>query len=481
MQVGPSVISPSPTRGTYASSINVVLPAAWLLGNVALSVSLDSANAVNETNEANNAASIATAFTSIAPLDVMIVPVQYTHTPNGQVYPAPTVDTIGAVISKLYPVSAVNVSWHAPVGFTGDLRGSSAWSTLLNQVTTLRQSEVGSNSRRLYYALVPIQNASGRWFSSGIAGIGWLGGNRASVGLDLSGTSAGFIAAHEIGHNLGRSHAPCGNPSGVDPNYPYANASISQFGLDIVTYRVWSPTAPDNAKDMMSYCSPQWISDYTYTALFNVLRNNVQVMSASAPQPGVLVRFDLPDSATPIVQPSYALSNVTMDETSSSDYAVQIVDVAGNVVLSQPVVVLETSAHTRYRRTRTGQFQNTSAEQDVVLPPPMIRSIQALIPQPAQRIARIQLVHGGVVVADRVWVELPVGQPAVIANSAPDASGLLRWGNVGRPALVRMTTDDGATWTTLGIDIAAGELQLDVTTLPQGNPRFEVILSDALP
>ena len=31
---------------------------------------------------------------------------------------------------------------------------------------------------------------------------------------------------HEVGHNLSLRHAPCGDPSNPDPNYPYANATM---------------------------------------------------------------------------------------------------------------------------------------------------------------------------------------------------------------------------------------------------------------
>ncbi len=197
--VGPRLVSSAPTRSTYDSSFNVALPADWLSGRVMLSVSLDSTQTVSEVNETNNTATADVTFVGVLPLDVVIVPIRYTHTPNGQVYAAPTVDTISAVIAKLYPISAINLSWHVPVNFNNDLGNSNAWSTLLNQVTSLRQSEAGASSPRLYYALVPIQNASGRWFSSGIAGIGWLGGYRASVGLDLVARAQALLPRTRLG------------------------------------------------------------------------------------------------------------------------------------------------------------------------------------------------------------------------------------------------------------------------------------------
>jgi hypothetical protein len=462
-------VSPSPARGTFDSSFNLTLPAAWLSGRVSLTATVDSAGAVAEVSETNNTTSATFTYVSVPPLDVMIVPIRYTHTPNGQVYPAPTADTISVVITKLYPVPSVNLSWHTPVNFTGDLSGSSAWNTLLNQVTSLRQSEVGSNSPRIYYALVPIQNGTGQWFNSGIAGIGWLGGNRASVGLDLGGASSGFVAAHEIGHNLGRYHAPCGNPSGVDGNYPYTGASIGQFGLDVVALRVWSPGAPDNAKDVMSYCNPKWISDYTYVALLNVLRGSVQVMSAPVVANGVLVRVDLPEGGAPAMLPAYALPSAPIDAPVASDYTVELLDASGAVMLSQTAALLQTSAHDEVR----GEQQDA--------PAPIVRSIQVIVPQPAQPAARIRLLQAGAIIAEREMVTSPPGQSSLITGVQPDANGVLRWGVVDRAALVQFSADDGATWTTLAIDVTRGELQLDLASLPAGPQRFQVILADAIP
>ena len=59
---------------------------------------------------------------------------------------------------------------------------------LLWDMYLLKASDVApadpDDSPIVYYAFVPITNSSGTWFSSGIAGIGWIG-FRESVGLNL--------------------------------------------------------------------------------------------------------------------------------------------------------------------------------------------------------------------------------------------------------------------------------------------------------
>ena len=45
------------------------------------------------------------------------------------------------------------------------------------------------------------------------------------------------------------------------------------------------------------------------------------------------------------------------------------------------------------------------------------------------------------------------------------------------PALLRYTTDDGQSWTTLGIDVTDGEMRLSRADLPGENGRFELRLA----
>ena len=73
-------------------------------------------------------------------------------------------------------------------------------------------------------------------------------------------------AVHEIGHNQGAPHAPCGVGGGADPAYPHAGASIGIRGLDPYDGQMYSP---NNYTDFMSYCRPYWVSDYRWGKSFN--------------------------------------------------------------------------------------------------------------------------------------------------------------------------------------------------------------------
>jgi hypothetical protein len=59
-------------------------------------------------------------------------------------------------------------------------------------------------------------------------------------------------------------HSPCGGASSPDPRYPYAGGGIGVQGYDLVNKQFVSASM---GKDVMGYCEPEWISDYTYQAL----------------------------------------------------------------------------------------------------------------------------------------------------------------------------------------------------------------------
>jgi hypothetical protein len=464
----PRTVTTSVSRGNYASSFNLALPAEWLSGSVRLSIVVDPDNRITEVNETNNSLTQTLEFLAVPRLDLTIVPVQYTHTPNGRTYPAPTRDTVSDWVMRAYPIPGINVRLRAPISFTGDLRSGNEWERLLDLITDVKLSD-GAPSSRVYYGLIPIANGSDRWFSSGIAGIGWVG-LRASVGLDLTGSTdaAGRLAAHEIGHNLGRFHAPCGVSGDPRQPFPYPNASIGSdvYGLDISRARVWSPVAPDDTKDLMSYCQPQWVSDFTYQGLLN----NQRIYGASVMQSGVgyLVRAALTDDGATL-EPVYALDGVTPDAPQRGEYTVELLDAAGALLASHTVAAVEAEGPYHYGE-ETVEHDHDHRH--------IYRRITAVVPAPVGPVARFRLIRDGVVIAERANDAAPPAVAASATIARNDATWTLSWSNTSVPALVRYT-HDGKRWTSLGVDLVGGRLSLDPQTLPgDGHGRFEIVLAD---
>src|SRR6185436_3760962 len=80
----------------------------------------------------------------------------------------------------------------------------------------------------------------------------------------------GEVIAHELGHNFGRDHVNCGNPSSIDANYPYPPCTMTipdltspsaHFGFDPIGLNVINPGING---DLMSYAGTRWPSDYTW-------------------------------------------------------------------------------------------------------------------------------------------------------------------------------------------------------------------------
>ena len=72
--------------------------------------------------------------------------------------------------------------------------------------------------------------------------------SRGSVGLGFTGDGSAGTMAHEVGHAHGRSHAPCGGASGVDPGFPYSGGAIGTWGYSAATKQLMDPA---QTKDVM--------------------------------------------------------------------------------------------------------------------------------------------------------------------------------------------------------------------------------------
>lgn len=272
-----------------------------------------------------------------------------------------------------FPISEIDVTIHEPFPFTGDLRQGGEWERLLRQLTELWTAEVGLGSSTIYFGLVPNSAPGGQsWFVGGVSGLGW-GGQRVSLGLDV-GEATGETAGHEIGHNFNRSHAPCGNPGGVDPNFPYPNAVIGVDGVDTSEETLLDPNL---THDMMSYCGPEWVSDYTYEGLF---RDQVQRSSRSGPKgDGLLIRADI-DGTTLTPMPIMQLNQRFLPVEKAAKQQVQLLDERGEVIGVYPAELF------------VAEEEGVSARMLVAFVP---------LPSGSTRVGKVQFLLDGTVVGER--------------------------------------------------------------------------------
>ena len=270
------------SAGALASTVNFDVPPPALSGDVSYRVDLlqPSESVVND-NPAGRFPSDESATDHIptqasGTLKITLVPIRYNADGSGRLPDTSTAqrDNYQNAFFSMYPVTDVVVSvraqpleWGAAVAPNG-----SGWSSLLNAVADLRTTD-GAPADNYYYGIFKPTGSTAAFCNGGcVAGLGFVSSpteayTRAAIGLGYGGSIAIDTALHELGHNHGREHAPCGTAG--DPNYPYAGAQIGVWGYDLLSGQLFDPT---QYVDMMSYCDPTWISDYNFTAIFNRLK-----------------------------------------------------------------------------------------------------------------------------------------------------------------------------------------------------------------
>ena len=109
--------------------------------------------------------------------------------------------------------------------------------------------------------------------------------------------------AHELGHNISLLHAPCGRPGAPDPTFPSPTGSIGVWGYD---FRDGGSLVPPGRKDLMSYCSPNWISDYSFTK--GLLYRLSQDSASASPSASLLLWGGLDENDDPFLEPSFVVN-----------------------------------------------------------------------------------------------------------------------------------------------------------------------------
>ena len=256
----PGKSTPIPTEvdeSSLAKSANAEIPAGVIRPGLEMVIEVDPEGALDPAlgvaKRIPETGRLAVGVRSVPLFDLTLIPFVWTQTNDRSV-----VELIEAIATDpenhemleetrtLLPVGDLDVKAHEPV-----ISSSNNGYGLRANAQAIRAMEGGTGH---YMGMVPEP-------VTGAAGVAFIA-SRVSFSIP-SPTTIG----HEFGHNMSLFHAPCGGAGGPDPSYPHPDGSTGAWGYDFRDGG--SLVNPSTGRDLMSYCSPRWISDYSFT---NALR-----------------------------------------------------------------------------------------------------------------------------------------------------------------------------------------------------------------
>ncbi len=427
--VGPDVLPTAEVPGDLAQSFTAMVPAERVAPGLEVRFSVDPDDLAAESDESNNTYSLSANVGTGTVMYVTAVPVM-SYDSTDTFVTAATPDMAGEMV-RHWPLKGLEMKVRAPFTFMNQVMASPAtnWKPLLEGIAGLRVSD---GSKQYYYGYVNVVGVSG------VAGLGNIGAPSA-IGRDDSLSTV----VHEIGHNMGRSHAPCGSVVGADPLYPYSNGSIGSWGYDSKLSKLVNPAS---YKDLMSYCSPEWVSSYNYSAVMTFLENSQPQSFQSGEQSEMLLVRGTIEAGIATFRPLYRY----VGPHTSQD---------GELTLVARGAKGEQTASVELLTQAEGDHQS------------FVVGIDDL-----GDISEILISRAGQLIVHRKISATPSGMPMVSVVS--DRAGVrIRWDAARYPHL--MVAHVGEVRTTLGIDLTGGDAVVSTQGLPSGGV-FNVSVSNGM-
>jgi hypothetical protein len=370
------------------------------------------------------------------------------------------------------------------------------WTPILNFVANARTND-GNQGDWLYYGLVnaAIPRSHG---NTGCAS----GGN----GAGLSGGAV--TLAHELGHQAGLPHAPCGAVGTPNASYPlyepydtgmtttdsngntvYSDASIGEYGLDNNDGTIFQPV---NSEDLMGYCNPRWVSIFTHNYMLNRTEFDpvalaTGVSGGNAAGTGAM-EIDRQDQIRPFVTVVGAVDQDMQVSVASlvrvptrplrmlgarTDLVLKLIGDKDEVIASAPVFTMDT-----HDANGDGCGCGGGSKEDPSKPPySFIAAMGDVDPGKAIRICQGD---------DVIWERKRPARPVKVTSAEVRVgkSGLkVSWKTTGtgrgyEPDVWLQWSADGESWSGLTVGLKGNTAEIDPATIPADNIRIRVLAHD---
>lgn len=194
-------------------------------------------------------------------------------------------DSLFSGVRQWLPVGDFTVALHEVVYTSARTHGD-----LITEIEAIRVLEGGKG---YYMGGIPQYLVE----EVGLAGRGFLPGRSSFARVRA------VTVAHELGHNMNLRHAPCGGAAGPDPAFPTRDGTIGVWGFDSTDSSLVAP----GASDLMSYCGPKWISDFSFGRAFDHrLREEGEAAAARAGAERTLLLWGGADAdGVPSLEPAF--------------------------------------------------------------------------------------------------------------------------------------------------------------------------------
>jgi hypothetical protein len=260
----------------------------WLREGTSFYVELDPNNKLAEFNEKNNRYPDEDSLRSFhfkerSAMRIKLFPIISNNGEySGDISPELVREAEG-YLKSIYPLSEVEVLVGEALNSEAYINDNmDSWDLVLSELAAHKTMQVENDPLEhdvFYYGVIDCEGYCGAGL--GLATINERASSSLLVGMGrvdtISHREFAEVLAHELGHNHGRKHVnaidseDCWSSLNHDSDYPFNSeqvvyGQIGKTGYHHFDHRLINK---ESFHDMMSYCKQKWISNYTYSALYD--------------------------------------------------------------------------------------------------------------------------------------------------------------------------------------------------------------------